>query len=88
MIESEMDQGSFISRAEAESTTLLEALNRYLEEITPHKKGAKQEAERIKVWKRHPLAFHYLSNLRGVDFAEHRDKRLKDGKVHQRFVMN
>ncbi len=34
-IEYEMDQGLFASRAEAESTTLGELLERYLEEITP-----------------------------------------------------
>ncbi len=39
MIESEMDQGVFVSRAESESTTLEEAFERYLAEITPSKKG-------------------------------------------------
>jgi len=80
MIESEMDQGAYVSRVEAESTTLIEALNRYLKEVTPHKKGAKQEGERINVWKKHPLAFYFLSNLRSTDFAEYRDKRLADGR--------
>jgi len=39
-IEVEMDKGVFISRAEAESTTLKELLERYLVEVTPLKKGA------------------------------------------------
>jgi hypothetical protein len=34
-IEVEMDKGVFVSRAEAESTTLSELLERYLEEVTP-----------------------------------------------------
>lgn len=39
-IEVEIDKGVFISRAEAESTTLNELLERYLAEVTPLKKGA------------------------------------------------
>ncbi|MCU7893067.1 MAG: hypothetical protein KZQ78_16310 [Candidatus Thiodiazotropha sp. (ex Ustalcina ferruginea)] len=39
--EYEMDQGLFVSRAEAESTTLRALLERYQEEVTPLKKGAR-----------------------------------------------
>jgi len=78
-IESEMDHGSYVSRAEAESTTLNDALDRYLSEITPAKKGAKQEADRIKAWKRRSVAVRYLASLRSVDFATHRDERLAEG---------
>ncbi len=56
IIEREMDDGSFVSRTEAESTTLKEALQRYLNEITPTKKGARQESDRVKVWMEHDLA--------------------------------
>lgn len=41
MVKSEMDDGVFVSRKEAESTTLEEALKRYKKEITPYKKDAK-----------------------------------------------
>ena len=37
-IESEMDRGVFVSRTEAENTTLSELLNRYLREVTAGKK--------------------------------------------------
>jgi hypothetical protein len=37
-VEHEMDRGIFVSRVEAESTTLRELLERYLEEVTPLKK--------------------------------------------------
>lgn len=43
LIESEMDRGIFVSRTEAESTTLRDALDRYLVEVTPTKKGQAQE---------------------------------------------
>jgi len=75
-----MTRGVFVSRREAENTTLGEALDRYLREITPEKKGAQQEQSRIEAWKRHHLAQRYLATLRGVDFAKYRDDRLEAGK--------
>lgn len=79
LIESEMDMGVFVSRTEAESTTLHEALSRYLNEITPHKKGAKQEKDRIIAWQRHPLAQRFMATIRSVDLATYRDQRLAEG---------
>lgn len=79
MIESEMDQGVFISRAEADSTTLKEALERYRKEITPTKKGAKQENNRILAWKKDSLAKRYLGSIRSSDLAAYRDDRLGNG---------
>lgn len=78
-VERDMDRGIFVSRTEAESTTLKEALNRYLREITPHKKGAKQEESRINTWKRHELAERFLATIRGSDIAAYRDERLAEG---------
>ncbi len=46
-IEYEMDQGLFVSRNEAETTTVGELLDRYLIEYTADKKGAGPEACRI-----------------------------------------
>lgn len=77
LIEGEMDRGVFVDRKEAESTTLKEALERYEREVSALKKGYKQEKKRIAMWKDHDLAGRYLANLRGSDFAEYRDDRLK-----------
>ncbi len=74
-----MDHGTFVSRTEAESTTLKEALQRYLNEVTPTKKGAKQESDRIKVWMENALASRYLASLRSVDFAQYRDQKVAAG---------
>ena len=76
-IECEMDRGLFVSRVEAESTTLRELLERYVEEVTPLKKGAAPEAARIRAFIKHPLANRVLASLRGVDLARYRDERLK-----------
>ncbi|WP_232435483.1 hypothetical protein [Burkholderia ubonensis] len=43
MIESEMSRGVWISRSEAEATTLFEALKRYEKEVSSMKKGSAQE---------------------------------------------
>lgn len=77
-IEYEMDQGLFMSRNEAESTTLGELLGRYLRECTPHKKGAGPEACRIRALVRHPLAKRFIASIRGVDIARYRDERLQN----------
>lgn len=76
--ESEIIRGVFIKRSAAERTTLAEALTKYEQEVTPNKRGAPQEVHRIKVWKANKLANKALASLRGVDFAQWRDKRLKE----------
>ena len=77
-IESEIDGGIFVSRKEAENTTLSEALDRYEREVIPAKKGAKQESVRIRTWEKTPLAFRFLATIQGKDIATYRDERLKE----------
>lgn len=80
-VESEMGRGVFVDRTEAESTTLLLALERYEAEVTIRKDGAVQERKRIRQWKCSPLAARSLASLRGADFAKWRDKRLKEVSI-------
>jgi integrase len=75
-----MRSGTFIS-TEADRTTLKEALERYLREVVPLKKGKKREADRVRTWMKHPLAVRFMSHLRGADFAEHRDLRRAEGRA-------
>lgn len=63
VIESEMVRGVFIPRTEAERTTLGAALERYLIEVTPSKKGHAQEERRINAWLKHPLARRSLASI-------------------------
>ena len=77
LIEAEMERGVFVSRKEAENTTLSEALDRYEKEIVPGKKGAYQERSRIRIWKQSPLANRSLAAIQGKDIATYRDDRLK-----------
>ena len=78
VIESEMTRGIWVSRAEAEATSLYEALCRYETEVVPHKKGAVQELSLIRIYKTLPLASRALASIRGADVAKLRDEWLKD----------
>src|SRR5688500_12176540 len=64
--------GELVDLAEAKRTTLGEALQRYLEEVTPTKRGHVQERNRIRSWLRDPLASRSLASIRSVDIAEWR----------------
>lgn len=77
MIESEMVRGVWVSREEAESTSLIEALERYEKEIVSLKKGAVQESSIIKIYARSDLAQRSLASIRSVDIARQRDRWLK-----------
>lgn len=77
VVESEMARGVFISRTEAESTTLEECLRQYLAEVTPLKKGAEQERYKIGIILKHPICKSFMAGLRGADLARYRDDRLK-----------
>lgn len=80
MIESEMARGIWVSRSEAEATTLYEALKRYEEEISLAKKGSAQESSVIKTCKAVDLAKRPLATIRSADVAKLRDAWLKDYK--------
>lgn len=79
MIEVEIDRGVFIDRTEAESTSLADALNRYSKEVTPGKKGAVRETQRIRRWQADPLAKKMLASIKGSDIASWRDAQRKAG---------
>ncbi len=78
-IESEMDRGIFISRAEAESTTLGEALERYIEEYIPRLSDAKRETNRARAILRHELSSRFLASIKGKDIAEFIKLRQEEG---------
>ncbi|SAL14262.1 recombinase [Caballeronia cordobensis] len=80
MIESEMSRGIWVSRSEAETTTLYEALRRYEDEISLTKKGAAQELSVLKTYKALDLAKRPLATIRSADIAKLRDEWLKEYK--------
>lgn len=76
-VEAEIDRGVFVSRRESEETSLAEAIERYRIEVTPTKKGAKQEYYRLNVLAESSLAKRSLASIRSADIAKYRDARLK-----------
>ena len=78
-IEGEMDRGVFVSRVEAERTTLADALDRYIREIIPLKKQSVRETNRARMLQRTPLSKRFLASIHGKDIADFRDARAQSG---------
>lgn len=76
-VESEIDRGVFVSRAEAEATSLHDLLARYQCEIIPGKKGEVQERSVIRAWQATDLAKRPVASIRGADVAKLRDDWIK-----------
>ncbi|MHB8253858.1 MAG: tyrosine-type recombinase/integrase [Acidiferrobacter sp.] len=79
VIESEIARRVFVSRSEAESTTLAEALARYRREVTPAKKGASIERFRLDRWDAHRYAQRSMASIRGKDVADYIEERHQEG---------
>ena len=79
LIESEMDRGIFVSRAEAEQYTLSECLDRYIEEYTPRLKHGKREADRAKFLQQYSIAHRIMATIRSKDIADFRREREAEG---------
>ncbi|MGC8500851.1 MAG: site-specific integrase [Leptospirillia bacterium] len=73
-----MTRGVFVTRKEAESTTLSEALDRYETEISSKKKSHSIETVYIRTIKKSRLAQLFIGTTQGKDIAGYRDKRLKE----------
>lgn len=78
LLESEIDRGVFVDRSESERTTLAELIDRYLREVTPLKKSARNETQRLNALRRHFGAFSPAA-LSRAHIAEYRDARLSKG---------
>lgn len=78
LIESEIDRGVFVDRVEAERTTIAALIDRYLAEVTPTKKSARQETQRLLFLKRH-FGSYSAAALRNNHVSEYRDRRLAEG---------
>ena len=77
--ESEMVRGVYISRDEAENTTLSEALDRYIDEHTSKLKTAYREGNRARALKEDSLGKRSLAGIRGVDIADFIKRREAGG---------
>jgi integrase len=74
-----MDRGVYVPRREAESTTLREALDRYVEEYLPRLGHFENNKNRVKLLKRRAIAEKLLSVIRGKDIADFIKEREAEG---------
>ncbi|WP_312793062.1 site-specific integrase [Diaphorobacter nitroreducens] len=77
-VESEMRRGLFIDRSDLQRMELLELLMRYMDEVTPTKRGCGPEESRLRRLMAHPLALRRLASLCAADFSMYRDERLDE----------
>ena len=77
-LESERDKGQFVSVNEAQRTSLVDLIARYLVEVTPTMKGATEDTIRLKAIMRRPIARWSMANLSASKIAAYRDERLKE----------
>jgi integrase len=75
-IESQMDTGVYTDLSEAKRTTIADLIERYRQDVTPQKKGARDEQYRLNVIKRSRLACIALASARSTDIAKYRDTRI------------
>lgn len=76
-IEAAMDKGAYQSPSIAKDIVFYDVLERYVQEVTPTKRGAKREAENIRFVQRHKIANYAMSTLTPSVMAAYRDERLK-----------
>ncbi|MFA6488404.1 MAG: site-specific integrase [Sideroxydans sp.] len=78
IIESEIERGVFIDRSEAEGTTIRQAFDRYLSEVSPLKKGFSREKTMITRWQAYKLADRSMATVKSAEIASWRDARLTE----------
>ncbi len=76
-IESSIDNGAHRSLGYAKEILLYDILERYVQEVTPTKRGAKRESENIRFVQRHKLASYSMATLSPAVIASYRDERLR-----------
>ena len=89
-VENEIARGVFVSRAEAENTTLNEALDRYSREISARKKGHVAELSIMTAWRQSALISRSLATVRSQDLAKIRDawtREMAPATVRNRFAL-
>lgn len=78
-VENEMDRGIFVSRTEAENTSLKEAIERFKNEYIPRLSHAKREEARATLIQNRPFACKTLAAIRTKDIADFIKERESEG---------
>lgn len=75
-LEADMDRGAYLPLGEAQRITLGDLIERYLIEVTPTLKGAKEDTFRLRAMMRHPMCKLVLTAITPTCIAKYRDERL------------
>lgn len=73
-----IDRGTWIDHSEAEKTTLAEVIQRYMREVLPTLKGAKEDTIRLNAMCRRPICASPMSRLTASKVADYRDQRIQE----------
>lgn len=76
-VEGEMDRGEFSDQREVARTTLGDLVRRYMVEVTPSKRGAREEVIRLNAMLRNRICELRLAHLAPQEVARYRDERLQ-----------
>ena len=75
----EMDRGVFVSRSEAESTTLAELLQRFIDEYVPRLSYQNRQVDRVKAIMRRDIGTRIVATIKNSDIAEFIKEREAEG---------
>jgi hypothetical protein len=75
-IEVEWDKGTYQNTHQAQKTTFGELIERYLREVTPLMRGAKEDTIRLKAILKKPIAKVNVLLFNSSRIAKYRDERL------------
>jgi len=77
-VEVQIDKGSYVSATGAQRTTLRNLIDRYVREVLPAMKGAREDTIRLNAISRREISKLALSNLTPELLGKHRDDRLQE----------
>ncbi len=79
-IESEIDSGRYVSLTEAQRVTLGDVIDRFIKEVLPGMRSAKDDKIRLSAIMAKPIARHSMATLTAARIAQYRDERLREVK--------
>lgn len=82
-VEADLARGVYNDTRLAAKTPLRTLIQKHIDEVSPRKRGAKQEIVRLKKWLTHELADRMLTLIYPADFAEYISERRKAGRAEQ-----
>ncbi|MDR3413432.1 MAG: site-specific integrase [Formivibrio sp.] len=76
-LEAKMDRGDTLLRSNAAQMQFHDLIDRYIEDVVPLHRGAKDEIIRLRALQRHRIAQYSMKNLTQQVLAQFRDERLR-----------